>query len=86
MVTNYFNDKFIYLCHVGYFIDTDELKLTAEYIYHTFFIFSETKFYIFFFYIHSTNYKLKVAIYPNIYELFSGPIATVPLWPKSEVV
>ena len=34
-VHNYFNDKFVPLCYVGYFINGDGWKLTDEYICHT---------------------------------------------------
>lgn len=41
-VDNYFSDKFISLCHVGYFINSDRVrKLKAEYIYRTFYIFDD---------------------------------------------
>jgi len=30
-VDNHFNDKFVSLCHVGYFINGDRWKLTVEY-------------------------------------------------------
>ena len=36
---NHFSDKFVPLCHIGNFINSDERKLMAKYIYHTFYIF-----------------------------------------------
>jgi len=38
-VNNHFYDKFVILCHVGYFINDDRHKLTIGYIYCTFYIF-----------------------------------------------
>jgi len=40
-VDNYFSDKFVPLCHVGYFINGDEQKLTIEYICCTFYTFGD---------------------------------------------
>jgi len=42
---NYFNDKFVHLCHINYFINGDGRKLTTEYICDTFYTL-RTKFYI----------------------------------------
>ena len=36
-VDNHFNDKFVPLCHVGYFIKGNGRKLTTRYIYCTFY-------------------------------------------------
>jgi len=47
-INNYFSDKFVFLCHIDYFINNDEQKLTIKYIYCTFYT-SRTKFYIFIF-------------------------------------
>jgi len=47
-VDNHFSDKFVSLCHVGYFINDDRRKLTVGYIC-CIFILSETKFCIFIF-------------------------------------
>ena len=47
-VSNHFIDKFIHLCHVGYFINSDERKLMVRYISRNFYTF-KTKFYIFIF-------------------------------------
>ena len=59
-VDGHFSDKFVFLCHVRYFINGDGRKLTAKYIYHIFYTFRD---YIFYFYlseIHlSTNYTFK---------------------------
>ena len=54
-VNNYFNDKFVFLCHVGYFINGDGWKLN---IFIIFFIFLRNKFYIFIFqgYICQANF------------------------------
>ena len=38
-VDYHFNDKFVPLYHVGYFINDDRWKLMAKYIYCTFYIF-----------------------------------------------
>ena len=38
-VDNHFSYKFIPLCHINYFINGDERKLTAEYICRTFYTF-----------------------------------------------
>ena len=38
-VDNYFSDKFVHLCHVNYFINCDERKLTTGYIYYNFYTF-----------------------------------------------
>ena len=38
-VINNFSDKFVLLCHVGYFINGDEWKLTFGYICHSFYTF-----------------------------------------------
>jgi len=40
-VDNHFSDKFVSLCHIGYFINDDERKLTAGYIYCTFYTFGD---------------------------------------------
>ena len=40
-VDNHFNDKFVSLCHVGYFINGYLQKLTTEYICHTFYTFGD---------------------------------------------
>ena len=40
-VDNHFNDKFVPLCRVGYFINGDRRKLTARYICHTFYTFGD---------------------------------------------
>ena len=40
-VGNHFNDKFIPLCHVGYFINGYERKLTVGYICFTFYTFGD---------------------------------------------
>ena len=40
-VDNHFSEKFIHLCHVGYFINEDERKLTVEYICRTFYTFGD---------------------------------------------
>jgi len=38
-VDNHFIDKFLSMCHVGYFINGDGWKLTAGYIWGTFYTF-----------------------------------------------
>ena len=38
-VDNHFNEKFVPLCHVDYFINGDEWKLTTEYISRIFYTF-----------------------------------------------
>ena len=40
-VDNHFSDKFVHLCHVGYFINADRRKLTVEYICCTFYTFGD---------------------------------------------
>jgi len=40
-VDNYFSDKFVLLCHIGYFTNGDRRKLTVGYIYHTFYTFMD---------------------------------------------
>ena len=40
-VVNHFSDKFVLLCHVGYFINGDRRKLIVEYIYRTFYTFED---------------------------------------------
>jgi len=40
-VDNHFSDKFVPLCHVDYFINGDERKLTAGYICCTFYTFRD---------------------------------------------
>ena len=38
-VGNYFSDKFVFICHVDYFINGDEQNLITGYIYRTFYTF-----------------------------------------------
>ena len=40
-VDNHLSEKFVSLCHVGYFINDDGWKLTTEYICHTFYTFGD---------------------------------------------
>ena len=40
-VDNHFSDKFVHLCHIGYFINGDKRKLTTEYICRTFYTFEK---------------------------------------------
>ena len=40
-VDNHFSDKFVALCHVDYFINDDQRKLTTRYIDCTFYIFGD---------------------------------------------
>ena len=40
-IDNYFSDKFVYLCHVNYFINGDGQKLMTEYICYTFYMFDD---------------------------------------------
>ena len=40
-VDNHFSDKFVPLCHVGYFINGDRRKLTVGYICCTFYTFMD---------------------------------------------
>ena len=66
-VDNHFSDKFVFLYHVDYFINSDGGKLTVRYICYTFYTF-ETKFCIFIFQEHIcqqiTHLGTKVIIYP----------------------
>ena len=79
-VDNHFSDKFVSLCHVGYFINDDRRKLTVGYIC-CIFILSETKFCIFIFQGHIyqritySHSGAKIFIYPltnnrNLNKLF----------------
>jgi len=65
-VGKHFNDKFIFLYHVGDFINSDKWKLMTEYICRTFYTF-KTKFYIFIFQGHKNNYLCK---YKSEYEYY----------------
>ena len=58
-VDNHFSDKFVSLCHVGYFIYGDGKKLTIGYICYTFYTFG-IKFCIFIFQEHICVSELQV--------------------------
>ena len=56
-VDNYFIDKFVPPCLIDYFINSDRRKLTARYIYHTFYTFRDYMLYFYFSGTYlSTNY------------------------------
>ena len=40
-VDNHFSDKFVPMCHVSYFINSNRRKLSTEYICHTFYTFGD---------------------------------------------
>ena len=40
-IDNHFNNKFVPLCHVGYFINSDGWKLTVRYICRIFYTFGD---------------------------------------------
>ena len=60
--------RVVTLCHVGYFINSNEQKLTYELIYRIFFLLLGTKIWIFIFweqiYQRSTHSGTKMTIYP----------------------